>query len=267
MTLQELIDKGKHSYKKEEGIILFKELLKNKKTLYKGVLHKSDGKESKRCINWKSYPSDDSKRKFIDIFAEYLNVNEIFDFEEIVDYTNYNGRESRKELHDREIELFKNYKNYWVTPSKGKNGKLKRMDEDKMCHCFFHAKKISDFVCEDYQIPLVDGGANNIDFMMSKGNVLYICEVKKFEAPETLLRCVLEISTYFQQLNIEKFQKVYSGFEKIQTTILVPIDSEAYKEYKEISNYPNLQELMHKLDVIVYGLDYNIETNQFVIKE
>ena len=82
-----------------------------------------------------------------------------------------------------------------------------------------------------------------------------------------MLRCILEISTYFQQLNIEKFQKVYGSFDKIQKTVLVPINSEAYKEYLEICNYPNLQELINKLDVIIYGLDYNLETNMFIIKE
>ncbi len=267
MDLKKLIDVGKNSYTYDEGMILFKELLKNKNTLYKGILYKTDDKESERCINWKGAPSDLPEQKFIDIFAKYLNDNHIFEYAETVDKTNYNGRESRKELHTKEIESFSSYKKYWETPSIGKKGKPKRMDEDKMCHCLFHSKKISGFLCEDYQIPLVDGDANNIDFMMSKEDVLYLCEVKKFGSKETLLRCVLEITTYFQQLNDESFRKVYSGFENIQKTILVPINSEAYEEYKQIDNYPNIMKLMNNLNVIVFGLDYNEENNKFTIVE
>lgn len=266
MNIQKLIDDGKIRYTLDEGMILFKELLKNKNTLYKGVLYKSDGKESKRCINWTSCPIG-YKKKFIEVFAEYLNDNQIFEYEKPIMNTNYNGRDSRKELHTKEIEAFSNYKKYWENPSKGENGELKRMDEDKMCHCLFYSKNISGFKCEDYQIPLIDGNANNIDFMMSKNGVLFICEVKKFKSPETLLRCILEISTYYQQLNFQSFEKVYEGFNKIQKTILVPIDSEAYEEYKELYNYPNLKKLMDKLDVIVYGLDYDIKNNNFIIKE
>lgn len=266
MNLKELIDKGKTRYTFEEGILLFNELLRDKSTLYKGLLYKSNGDESKRCINWTSSPIGMPKRFFGDVFAEYLLKNDILVYAQEANNTNYNGRDNRQWLHKDEIETFKNYKSYWEKPSV-KDGKPKRMDEDKMCHCLFHAKNISGFTSVDYQVPLIDGGANNIDYMMSKDGNLYICEVKKFKSKETLLRCVLEITTYFQQLNNEQFEKVYGSYNKIQKTILVPIDSEAYNEYRKIDDYPNLKRLMKELDVIVYGLDYSVDNNHFTIKE
>ncbi len=64
----------------------------------------------------------------------------------------------------------------------------------------------------DYQIPLKDVRSDNageIDLISisNDGKTIFLIELKHPAADDSLLRCCLEIHTYYQQLNREKFIK------------------------------------------------------------
>ncbi|MDR0978562.1 MAG: hypothetical protein LBL91_01235, partial [Lachnospiraceae bacterium] len=61
----------------------------------------------------------------------------------------------------------------------------------------------------DYQIPLKDKQttkAGKIDLISLKQDKLYLIELKNDESKETLLRCILEIITYMNQIDKNKLK-------------------------------------------------------------
>ena len=91
------------------------------------------------------------------------------------------------------------------------NGSEKPRMEERMCHCLFAQGKVSNFEVKDYQIPTTNGGHDKIDLLLQQGDTVYMTETKKFSkisekfgrtpSDETMLRCVLEIQTYYQKIN------------------------------------------------------------------
>lgn len=108
----------------------------------------------------------------------------------------------------------------------------------------------------DYQVPLKktqkDTGVGKIDLVaFNKGeNNVYLLELKRRDNTETLLRCVLEIYTYWKQLNEVNFKKSFDFLPedaKVIPAILIFKDSEQYKQYK--SDHPNTRKLMKELGI------------------
>ncbi len=106
--------------------------------------------------------------------------------------------------------------------------------EERMCRCLYAQQYAGDFEVMDFQIPTTDSGHDKIDLLLSdKDGVFYITETKKFSpienlpSPETILRCVLEIQTYYQKLN-KTFLTNYKidGNAKLKKAIL--LDEVAY---------------------------------------
>ena len=68
---------------------------------------------------------------------------------------------------------------------------------------FYAAEKFDKLV--DYQVPLkgklTDKGAGKIDFIYVKDGKVYLAEIKKEGSPESALRAILEIQTYYQMVN------------------------------------------------------------------
>jgi len=108
----------------------------------------------------------------------------------------------------------------------------------------------------DYQVPLKnareDKNVGKIDLMALKEDTLTILELKKEDSQETLLRCMLEASTYWRKVDKDKLLQDYSEFnaQKIQTAALVFKDKAQHNEYKEAR--ANVLRLMEQLDVGLY---------------
>ena len=200
----------------------------------------------------------------VEAIAKYLIEKNIFNFE-VKKESNY-SRGDRKKIREKLKNI--NFYEYINETSYGKGSK--NMMEDRICQCLFSQEKVSDCLVIDFQIPLVDGGANNIDIMFEKNGKCHIAEAKKFESPETLLRCILEIETYYQQINWPRFIDEYK-FEKkdVIKTILVPEDSEAYKEYRVMKEgyLPYLNRLFNLFNIQMYSFALDKDNNQFLIKE
>ncbi len=112
------------------------------------------------------------------------------------------------------------------------------------------------------QIPLKDVRANTagkIDLVsLADDGVFYLIELKYGDNKETLLRAVLEIAVYYQQLDREKFVsdfRVYSdpvrcsSAAQIKKAVLLGEKTQAYCEFKDLEKRPYLKKLIESLEV------------------
>ncbi len=118
----------------------------------------------------------------------------------------------------------------------------------------------------NYQVNIFSNTKINVDLVAydDVNDTLWLIEVKgrSGESPETLLRCVLEIETYYRCLQPQKqvlLTTLSSKHERVQTTektkikkgIWVPKGSQAAKEYDDLENRPNLEKLIDKWKIRV----------------
>ena len=115
----------------------------------------------------------------------------------------------------------------------------------------------------DYQTPLknVQGDeAGKIDLLAYNGENLRILELKKQENSETMLRCILEVYTYFQTVDKVKLIKDFNdgchlempeNERIVRASALVFENSCQYSDYNE---YPILHKLLDELKVEVLSM-------------
>jgi hypothetical protein len=114
-----------------------------------------------------------------------------------------------------------------------------------------------------YQVPLKDKqsnkGAGKIDLVVKGEDALWLVELKYLNKGETLLRCALEISTYFQQVNREKLCEDFGLSPNLPTGKAVAVDRQclAFDEFVEMQKgeRPQLQTLLKRLTVRVVHFD------------
>ena len=117
--------------------------------------------------------------------------------------------------------------------------------EERMCHCMFAQRRVGDFEVIDYQVPTTNGGHDKIDLILEKDVTVYITEAKYFNSTETLLRCVLEIQTYYQKLNGE-FYNVYDIKKmNLKKAVLISKNTLAYEQCEKEWG----QELLKAFDI------------------
>lgn len=143
----------------------------------------------------------------------------------------------------------------------GQNKRFRSTREDRMCHCFFAQGTVDGFEVVDYQVPTSNGGHDKIDLILQKDNASYVTETKWFGSKETLLRCVLEIQTYYQKLNNCFFNTYSCNKKKLRKAVLVSEDSLAYKQLSEVW----AKKLLRRFDIVTlklsrYDRQFHIET-------
>lgn len=118
----------------------------------------------------------------------------------------------------------------------------------------------------DYQIPLKNkrlDNAGKIDIFSMNNENIYLIEVKYLGNKDTLLKTVLEIWTYYKQLNKEKFLKDYNIkdciLKHIKAAVLLGQGCEAYQEAQDLEKRSNLAKLIKALGVRVFLFEYNIK--------
>ncbi|MEK6653299.1 MAG: hypothetical protein AABY50_10245 [Nitrospirota bacterium] len=130
----------------------------------------------------------------------------------------------------------------------------------------------------DYQVPLKaslkDKGIGKIDliaYCKKPIDIVYLLELKYKDNKETLLRCVLEISTYFRLLHKTKFLASYPELkhlrsDNIRTGILVFNGSAQHKEIEEMTSgkRPQMEKLFKTLtiDIFLIKTEYIVEQVQ-----
>jgi hypothetical protein len=124
----------------------------------------------------------------------------------------------------------------------------------------------------DYQIPIKsnkDDQCGKIDFIGIDYNngIVNLCEIKNDKSEETLLRAVLEISTYYQQLNMEKFKsEVCSEIARplIKKVVVIFKGTTPYYQYCNLDKMPNLREIIERLEVKIIILEYDEDKTRFL---
>lgn len=119
---------------------------------------------------------------------------------------------------------------------------------------------------KDYQIPVKETNDNKkvgkIDLISinDETKTLYIIEVKNSVSKESLLRCILEISTYYKQIVFDKLCDEYNikGY-RVKRAILIFKNTRPYFEYKDKIKHHYTNELLDD-DIDVYIIS---KTNEY----
>ena len=108
-----------------------------------------------------------------------------------------------------------------------------------------------------FQVPLKNvqkdkaGKIDLISFNVNE-NSAYLIELKVDGNKETLLRTVLEIVTYFQKLNHQKFLESFDEFKNntvIKKAVLLTEGCKAREELQDLDSRPRLKKLIEKLNI------------------
>ena len=172
-------------------------------------------------------------------------------------------RENFKFLHDKfDIDV------------KSEKGLCRRFCRDKTF--FDEALNLKLGMPIQYEINIVENTKINIDLASfdEKENILYIIEVKGkkeenndfYSTSETLLRCILEIETYYQSILGKKdvlckdlLGDKYNEDVKLQKAILIPSDSFASKQVN-CSKFQSVNSLLkdYSIKVVIYDKKINV---------
>ncbi len=116
----------------------------------------------------------------------------------------------------------------------------------------------------DYQVPLKDAQdtkAGKIDLISFKEEeqFMYLIELKNNVSKETLLRCVLEIITYYSQVDREKLKQDFGVSKEVEVkpAILVFKNTRPYEDLND--KYVNKLIEKFGIDVFVAKQEHDIE--------
>lgn len=216
-------------------------------------------------INWRGETRDDNKQLFTEIIAEELLKSDI-----------------TKKLNS--LSPIKR-KDYYVGTHDGNIARQTYRREEILAKRLFNYSREGNDLGElgkifDYQVPLKsvrDDNAGKIDLVSLnvKASTAWLVELKWQNSKETLLRCALEIATYYQLLDKDIFIKSYknnlNGLETgcIYKAVLVDEGGLQHEEIKEMKNgkRPRLKELVNSLDITLFllkesGPEFTVEKVQ-----
>ena len=119
----------------------------------------------------------------------------------------------------------------------------------------------------DYQYPVVllhnkdkikSESFGKLDLIYKNQKITYITELKHDKSPETLLRCVTEISTYYHQINKKRFCEHFNcNMDQIGKAVMIFKDTKPYQEYTDMmaGNRPNLKKLCEKEGITFFRIE------------
>lgn len=238
------------------------------------------GLYASKVLNYAGVISDDNKTPYTEIIIKHLKDLEIIKHNKITGIET----KTREAINPRSGEKL------YYTPSHEKllkdleeHSKSNRLEEiliKKICRDGLYFDKIGKAI--DFQIPLKSTLTNSEEIKMGKidlltykedTNELFIVEAKKqfngkmqdgkkSTSEETLLRCCMEIQTYFQLVDKEKLIKDFVKAGKLEKTelkvrkaVLIFKGTNPSKEYADLKNRPNLKQLIEDFEIEVWDLD------------
>lgn len=204
------------------------------------------------CVNYRGKTlKKDSNKYYTEIISEYLLNNfSLFDQIKKINRGNY-----------------KIHSHNGTTPRATSNRK-----EERIALALFRKrwlKPLGEVI--DYQVPLKSkqiDDAGKIDLMTfdDSTGILRLIELKAPESKETLLRCILEIYTYYKTADIDALKKSYGLENKCKEVRICALffkNSTQNKEYKDLSDHGNLVRLMYKIS----DDDIKVELLRFPFEE
>lgn len=205
-------------------------------------------------INWKGKTRDASRQFYTEVIAEeLLQANIAKELEKLTSIQRKKGY--RVETHDGTIERQTN------------------REEEILAKRIFNYSREGNNLGElgkvfDYQVPLKntrDDKAGKIDLVSfnQDTNTVWLVELKRKDNKDTLLRCMLEIATYYQLLDKDLFIESYRdtfgnlGADCIRKAVLVYKEQSQHKEIKEIivGKRPNLKRLADALKITFFLIE------------
>jgi hypothetical protein len=211
------------------------------------------------CVNWQGV----SKREEIpysEIIAEYLMKN---NFDEMLNISTISRESYFTASHRKPVAI-----NYSNRNEENFVKYLVRMQEENQNPVQDSMGKIID-----YQVPLkMDSNSKcgKIDVLSLKNNCLYLVEIKAAWSSETLLRCMLEIETYYRTVDKEKLLRDFKEEKKskqafipfdvseVKKMIVIFNDSLACIQYQAPDKFKYLAGLLGKLNIEVQVLPREI---------
>ncbi len=194
-------------------------------------------------FNNHTYTTSDTNRIFLDVITENVckrenlgvkkvNSEKIKDLP-VATYNSGSRETTIKHLpKDKDFigkTLLEKFKNYC------KHGKEDSSSTSEtrlvQCLCYNSKQNKGEIEIIDYQIPTTNGQKDNIDLFVRKGENFYITEVKTFGSNESILRCVLEIETYYEKLN-DNFLTKYKikSWKNVKKAILIDKTSKSWEQ-------------------------------------
>lgn len=105
----------------------------------------------------------------------------------------------------------------------------------------------------DYQVPLKgkqsDKNVGKIDLVSETKDTVYLLELKREDNTESILRCVLEIYTYFKQLQHHQFLDNFKLSEKSKIIPAILVFKNGKQHCQFMSESKNVNKLMKKLGI------------------
>ena len=260
----------------KNGIVLTEQALTDRvnyilenqpETLYKDcVVYKdqwvNDIKSPGRFDNH-TYTTVDKKHLFLDIITkivckkENLGVKKVnaekIDKQPVAEYNLGSRKNTIKNLPNDKDFVGKTLQDKFYNYCKHGKENSSSTSETRLvqCLCYNPKQKDSELKPVDFQIPTTNGQKDNIDFLVQKDEDFYITEVKTFASRESILRCVLEIETYFEKLN-DNFLKVYEikSWKNVKKAILIDQTSKAWEQRTQ----PWAKLLLKNFNITVFEL-------------
>lgn len=223
------------------------------------VIKNIEGLYKDECINWAGKTKGkENKEYYSEIIAKFLKEEGI---KEKLSQIKPIGRKKYKLNHD------------------GKTQRETNRQEEIFAKKLFNSKREFTNLGKiiEYQIPLKkemsNKGVGKIDLISYSENPksAYIIELKFGYNKETLLRAVLEISTYYHQLSPENFLNSFDQYKKnglkpkdIKKAVLLCEFTNSYNEAKDLKNRLELKKLIEELDVKIFLMNYNTEEIELI---
>lgn len=207
-------------------------------------LNKLEDLYIEKMINYKGNTKD-TKEKYTEVIAkEILDNPDKFNF--------------------KNINIIKRDKGYNIDTHEGIYNEESPRREEIIAMKLFNTTNVELGKFIDYQVPLKDKKdtkAGKVDLISynENENTLYLIELKNDSSEETLLRCVLEIMTYINQIDKEKLLKDYNmeSNVKVKPAILIFKDT---RPYKDISD-EYVTKLIEKFEIALYAADVDEKFN------
>ncbi len=227
------------AYTKKEVISMVEEYLRPGKI---NRLH------SKGFVNYRGTTSD-TKEKYTEVIASHL-------LEQL----------ERLKL----IDPVKRTDSYNVprdgTTPREADGRKWEQEEQRIAMKLFNNKTLQPFnEVFHYQTPLKDGRGIAIDLLARDTDSVYILELKRPESKETLLRCVLEIYTYYLMLDYEKLFQDFNirNNPALRKGVLIFKNSQAYTDFSDHKIRLLMRALKIDFFVLNEDADEILETHYF----
>jgi predicted DNA-binding ArsR family transcriptional regulator len=216
------------AYSRAETIEALAKAFENPQSLYQS-----------NCVNWKGRAKDTHEYYSEIIVGEMISSDKINQIDIITRSKSYH----RERISDRKRKVSNRVEELFAKALFNSKSKLRQLG-----------------TVLDFQVPIKNkrsDKAGKIDLVSSKGNSVYLIELKgPLNRNDTLLRAVFEIWTYLKQVDGKKLLRDHGhAGKRLQPAVLLFPGTLAAEEALRMSEMPNLKKLVKFLKVKIYTFE------------